>query len=283
MKRLTKHLAIFLLLCLLLGALTTITVFADDRVEDGTLDEGGFDNEEDEPLTEEELAALERGYSVSLNEEDRHLLVIVHPTKLEEKPMDFTYAFVTAAAANSSVEISGRKITVVFDSTAVKEISAAEGPITLYLLGPERYTAPTEDTEAEKSEPNPYAPLPEGICDGDDYCVMRLEGATVRKGSIKVTVTYRPQNADNVRVISVDADGNADEMKVKCKDKRIKYTTSTLTSLIITEREAVSGAGMVKLLTLALGAALLGSAVLAVLIVRKGRMAKNIASDEVGA
>ena len=274
-----KTAAILLLLCLLLGSMTAFAVLADDRVEDETLDEGGYNDDEDQPLTEEELAALERGYSVSLNEEDRHLLVIVHPTKLEEKPIDFSYAFTTAAEADSAVEISGRKITVVFDKTAVKEISAAEGPITLYLLGPERYTAPTDDTESEGGTPNPYAPLPEGICDGDDYCVMRLEGARVQKGSIKVTVTYRPKNADNVRVISVDADGNGEEMKVKCKDKKIKYTTDALTSLIITEREAVSGAGMVKLLTLALGATLLCSAVLAVLIVRKGRMAKADVRD----
>lgn len=276
-----KTAAILLLLCLLLGSMTAFAVLADDRVEDETLDEGGgFDNEEDEPLTEEELAALERGYSVSLNEEDHHLLVIIHPTKLEEKPIDFSYAFTTAAEADSAVEISGRKITVVFDKTAVKEISAAEGPITLYLLGPERYTAPTDDTESEGGTPNPYATLPEGICDGDDYCVMRLEGARVQKGSIKVTVTYRPKNADNVRVISVDADGNGEEMKVKCKDKKIKYTTDTLTSLIITEREAVSGAGMVRLLTLALGATLLCSAVLVVLIIRKDRMVKKAASTK---
>jgi hypothetical protein len=52
------------------------------------------------------------------------------------------------------------------------------------------------------------------------------------------------------------------------------YITDELCSLIITEREPVKGEGMVKLLTLALAFVLLSSAVLAVLMIRKGRTAK---------
>ena len=266
---------ISLLFVLLLVALSlSFTTYAED---DDIVDDGNFDDDEDQPLTDEELAALERGYSVSLNEEDHHLLVIVHPTKLEEKPLDLSYAFQTAAEADSVVEISSRKITFLFDREAVKEIVASSEAPTLFVLGPVLYTtAETTDetTEGIEEADAPLYSLPDGLYDGDSYCIIQYTGAKLKKGTVKLTINYRPTNADLVRVLAVCNDGGNEELDVKYKDREIKFKTDELCSLIITEREPVKGESMVKLLTLVLAFVLLSSAVLTVLMIRKDRAAK---------
>lgn len=267
-----------LFVLLLVFAASAFTAYAED---DDIVDDGNFDDGEDQPLTEEELAALARGYSVSLNEEDHHLLVIVHPTKLEEKPLDLSYAFQTAAEANAVVEISSRKISFLFDREAVKEIAASSEVPTLFVLGPVLYTTPetTDETTGEETEEDPLYSLPDGLYDGDSYCIIRFTGAKLKKGTVKLTITYRPTNADLVRVLVVRDDGN-EALDAKCKDREIKFKTDELCSLIITEREPVKGESMVKLLTLVLAFVLLSSAVLAVLMIRKGRAAKAEASGK---
>lgn len=185
-------------------------------------------------------------------------LVIVHLTvsDLLNGTGDLTEAFREAHRKEAKLRIQNSMVTLVLDKEAVRAVLQSN-------------TVPSAKVYRIDEE-NPSATgnyLLAGYSTEDVLYEISLSGIDLGAGSVMATISYHPENSDDVRVLQIAEDGSCVELDAKCKSKKVYVTLTELSTILITEEPAVGGTGVIPLLRVLFWVLIAASVLLAGLLV----------------
>ena len=218
-------------------------------------------------------------YDTEYDEDIGKVTIHVHGGYMNEDTIDLRAPMLEAAEKNASVQINVGNVRLYLNASAVKQSSMTEGPLYIHAkqIQEEKPKETASDTEAEtETETVPVKEVRYKITFGNfDF----------EYGSLRIRIRYVPENAELISVLSRMPDGEERTLTFGYADKYVSFYPETLNGeqeLVIAERIPVEAPARLPLLLAGtLGALLLASAVLAVLLMTKQgkRLFQGDASD----
>lgn len=218
-------------------------------------------------------------YDTEYDEDIGKMTIHVHGGYMNEDTIDLRAPMLEAAEKNASVQINVGNVRLYLNASAVKQSIMTNGPLYVHSKQIQEDTPEetTSDAEAETEE--------EAVPVKEIRYKITFGNFDFEYGSLRIRIRYVPENAELISVLSRMPDGEEHTLTFGYADKYVSFYPETLNGeqeLIIAERIPIEAPARLPLLLAgALGALLLASAVMTVLLMTKRgkRLFQGDASD----